>query len=95
VKVPAGEFDALKVRRVVFLDYYEANVRGRSEIVEMEWYSPAVNQAVRRETSARYLSYHAENESGFLKVRGHGGGGGPRFVSDDWLIYELEKYSVR
>lgn len=96
VKVPAGEFDALKVRRVVFLDYYEANVRGRSEIVEIEWYSPTVNQAVRRETSARYLSFHAGNESGFLKVRGHGGGGGgPRFVSDDWLIYELENYSVR
>ena len=96
VKVPAGEFDALKVRRVVFLDYYEPNVRGRSEIVEMEWYAPAVNQAVRRETSARYLSYlYGENESGFLQVRGRGGGGGPRFVPDDWLVYELVEYSMR
>lgn len=96
VKVPAGEFDALKVRRVVFLDYYEPNVRGRSEIVEMEWYAPAVNQAVRRETSARYLSYlYGENESGFLQVRGHSGGGGPRFVPDDWLVYELVEYTAR
>lgn len=96
VKVPAGEFDALKVRRIVFFDYYEATVRGRSEIVETEWYAPAVNQAVRRETSARYLSYlYGENEPGFIQVRGRGGGGGPRFVTDDWLIYELVDYSAR
>ena len=97
VKVPAGEFDTLKVRRVVFLQYYESNVRGRSEIVETEWYAPALNVTVRREASARYLSFHAESESGFLRVRGMGGdgGGGPRIVPDDWLIYELTEYSAR
>jgi hypothetical protein len=97
VKVPAGEFDALKVRRVVFFDYYESNVRGRSEIVETEWYAPTIGQSVRRESSARYLSYmFGENDSGFVRVRGMGdGGGGPRFVTDDWLIYELMDYSAR
>lgn len=96
VKVPAGEFDALKVRRVVFFDYYEPNVRGRSEIVETEWYAPAIGQSVRRENSARYLSYmYGENGSGFLQVRGMGdGGGGPRFVPDDWFIYELTDFSA-
>lgn len=96
VKVPAGEFDSLKVRRIVFFDYYEATVRGRSEIIETEWYAPAVNQAVRRETSARYLSYlFGENEPGLLPVGGRGGGGGgPRFVPDDWLVYELLNYST-
>ena len=96
VKVPAGEFDALKIRRVVFLEYYESNVRGRSEIVEIDWYSPAVGQSVRRDYTARYLSFiYGENESGLLKVRGRGGGGGPRFIRDDWLIYELADYSAR
>lgn len=97
VKVPAGEFDALKVRRVVFFDYYEPNVRGRSEIVETEWYAPALGQSVRRESMARYLSYmFGDSGSGFLRVRGMGdGGGGPRFVSDDWLIFELTDYSAR
>jgi hypothetical protein len=97
VKVPAGEFDTLKVRRVVFLQYYEPNVRGRSEIVETEWYAPAVNQAVRRETTARYLSYlYGDGGAGLLRVRGMGdGGGGPRIVPDDWLIYELTDYSAR
>jgi hypothetical protein len=97
VKVPAGEFDTLKVRRVVFLQYYEPNVRGRSEIVETEWYAPAVNQAVRRETTARYLSYlYGDSGYGLLRVRGMSdGGGGPRIVPDDWFVYELVEYSAR
>ncbi len=98
VKVPAGEFDTLKVRRAVFFDYYEQAVRGRSEIFETEWYAPAVKQAVRREARSRYLSYlYGESRAPFLRVRGGGrdDGGGPKFVEDDWLIYELASYTVR
>lgn len=96
VKVPAGEFDALKVRRVVFLDYYEPAVRGRSEIIETEWYAPAIKQAARREARSRFLSYlYGESPPGILRVRDRSDGSGPRFVQDDWLIYELEKHSVR
>lgn len=96
VKVPAGEFDALKVRRTVFFDYWVHVVRGRSEIVEYEWYAPAVKQAVRRETSSQYLSYlyGGLNRFGLMRV-GKDDGGGPRFVRDDWLIAELVSYSVR
>ncbi|MBI2295672.1 MAG: hypothetical protein HYU76_06485 [Betaproteobacteria bacterium] len=97
VKVPAGEFDSLKVRRNVFFDYWEHTVRGRSEIVETEWYAPAAKQAVRRETTSQYWSYlYGERDTGFLRVRGSDrDGGGPRFVQDDWLIYELISHSVR
>lgn len=96
VKVPAGEFDALKIKRVVFIDYWVLTVRGRSEIVEYEWYAPAVKQAVRREASSQYLSYLYGGRPylGFLYASNQDDGG-PRFVRDDWLIYELVSYSVR
>ena len=35
IRVPAGEFDALKVHRRVFLDYWRQNVRGQSIIEEV------------------------------------------------------------
>ncbi len=83
VKVPAGEFDAVKIRRAVFFDYWESEVRGRSEIVEHEWYAPAIKQAVRREGRSKYLSALYAHDFGMSWVR------------DDWLIAELESYSVR
>jgi hypothetical protein len=96
IKVPAGEFDALRVERRVFFDYLEYTVRGRSEILEYEWYAPAVKQAVRREASAMYLSYlYGGGDSHGLLRAGRPGDGGPRFVRDDWLISELTAYSVR
>jgi hypothetical protein len=96
--VPAGEFDALKVDRRVFFDYWEYAVRGRSVIHEVEWYVPTIKQSVRREASSRYLSISgAWRDPGFMRVRGGGrdNDGGPRYVLDDWLIYELASYSVR
>ena len=101
VKVPAGEFDALKIRRYVYLDYFELGVRGGSQIVEYEWYVPAVKQSVRREARSRYWSFLGELETDFVRVRGvrvRGGGkddSGPRFMEDDWLVYELVSYSAR
>jgi hypothetical protein len=97
IKVPAGEFDALKIKRDVFFNYLDHPVRGRSEIVEHEWYVPAVKQAVRREATAMYLSYlyGGGGSSGLLHTGRQDGGGGARFVRDDWLIWELVKYSVR
>ena len=94
VKVPAGEFDALKVMRVVFLNYFVPNVREISEIIETEWYAPSVKQAVRRETTSRHLSHLGMGHPGFVQVRGRDDGGGPSFVQDDWLIYELVSHSA-
>lgn len=95
IKVPAGEFDALRVKRAVFFDYYDYTTRGRSEIVEYEWYAPAVKQAVRREGSAMYYSLLGGRDSlGFLRAI-FNEGSGRRFVHDDYLISELTAYSVR
>lgn len=97
VKVPAGEFDALKIERIVYIEYWEYTVRGRSEIREYEWYAPAAKQAVRREASSQYLSYlHGSRQHpGFMLVSRGDDDGGPRYVRDDWLIYELVSYSAR
>lgn len=96
IKVPAGEFDALRVKRAVFFDYYDYTTRGRSEIVEYEWYAPAVKQAVRREGSAIYYSllYGGRGSNGFLRTM-FNEGSGHGFVKDDYLISELTAYSVR
>ncbi len=96
VKVPAGEFNALKIKRAVYIDYWELTVRGRSEILEYEWYAPAVRQIVRREDSSQYLSYlyGGRRYPGYVYAS-KGDNGGPRFVRDDWLVYELVSYSVR
>ncbi|MGH8635459.1 MAG: hypothetical protein ACRET7_15175 [Burkholderiales bacterium] len=96
LKVPAGEFDAIRIKRVVFFNYQEYNVRGRSEIVEYEWYAPAVKQAVRREGSADYFSYlyGGGSTGGLLRAQFNEGGSGG-WVRDDWLISELAAYSVR
>lgn len=98
VKVPAGEFDTLKIERTVYIEYSEPAVRGRSIIREFEWYAPAVKQSVRRETSSKYLSYSAggASDSGFVRVRGGDrDDSGPRYVLDDWLVYELANHTSK
>ncbi|MBI3918599.1 MAG: hypothetical protein HY322_16525 [Betaproteobacteria bacterium] len=79
IKVPAGEFDALRVRRFVYLDYWQQNVRGQSVIEENEWFAPAVNQVVRREATSKYLSYiYGGSRPGFVLARGRGRDDGGR-----------------
>ena len=95
VKVPAGEFEAIRVRRVVYFDYWEYVTRGGSDMIETEWYAPAVKQSVRRETFGHYVDYNA-GSGGLLRTSDDSrDGGATRRVPDDWLIYELVSYTVR
>jgi hypothetical protein len=97
IKVPAGEFDTLKVRRMVYLDYFRQGDRGQSVIRETDWYAPALNQVVRRETTSQYLKLARLERSPFLRVSDgddHSDDGGvPRYEQDEWLVYELVEYS--
>jgi hypothetical protein len=84
IRVPAGEFDALKIQRSVFAGNMEGN-HTQEEITETDWYVPSVRRAVR--TSA--------NSEHFDTSRGGGGDGGeyPLRVRGDYLISELVGYS--
>jgi hypothetical protein len=101
IKVPAGEFDTLKVRRMVFLDYWLQGDRGQSIIQETDWYAPSLNQVARREAVSKYLRLADSGQpSGFIRVAGGGddhsdGGGVPRYEQDEWLVYELTEHTAR
>jgi hypothetical protein len=95
IRVPAGEFDALKVRRYVFLDYWRSKVKGQSIIREDEWYAPSLGKIAKRETTSRYLDGRfALANDGIVLTRDRGDDG-PRYIQDDWLVYELVSYAPR
>jgi hypothetical protein len=56
IRVPAGEFDTVKIRRLVWPgdgdDWYS-----ETEIVEHEWYAPALGRPVRIETTSTYFDW--------------------------------------
>ena len=84
VRVPAGEFDAIKIERSVYAGNMEGS-RSQEEIREIDWYVPSVRRAVR--TSAN--SQHFDNSKG----GGDGGGEYPLRVRGDFLVSELVGYS--
>ena len=84
VRVPAGEFDALRIQREVFAGNMEG-FRTQEEIRETDWYVPAVRRAVR----TRGNSQHFDSSRG----GGKGGGEYPLRVRGDFLIGELVAYS--
>ena len=85
VRVPAGEFDALKIQRYVFAGNSDA-VRSQESIAETDWYVPALRRAARTQAS----SEHFDNSQG---GGGDGGGEYPLRIRGDWLIAELVRYS--
>jgi hypothetical protein len=81
IKVPAGEFDAIEVRRQVFAGNSES-FRQQEEISEVEWFAPSVGRAVASEGSSSHLD--GSRTDGF---------GRPLRIRGDWLIAELVRYS--
>ncbi|MBA2350572.1 MAG: DUF3108 domain-containing protein [Pseudomonadota bacterium] len=80
IKVPAGEFDTLKIRRQVYLEDDEW-WRSGTEVYEIEWYAPELRQIVRRETRSEYRDV----------ARGRDPFGG-NVIKGDWNIVELMSY---
>lgn len=84
IKVPAGEFDALKIHRYVFAGnpgYWTT----QEEIEETDWYVPGVRRAVRTHSRSQHFDY----------ARGGGGDDGGEYpvrIRGDFLIMELIGY---
>ena len=78
IRVPAGEFDAIEVRRSVWAGNAEF-FRLQEEIVQVDWYAPAVGYVVASESRSSHID----------TSRSGGGRGRPLRVRGDWLIGEL------
>ncbi len=79
IRLPAGEFDTVKVGRTVYqLD--ATSWKGNTRIDEVEWYAPAVGQVVRYENTS---GYHDPN----YVVRGR-----VVWIRGAWSILELSRF---
>lgn len=76
IRVPAGEFDTVKVRRTVYAGDWDG-FRQETTITEIEWYAPALGRAVRSESKSGYMDTSRCGRFGCEIVRG------------DWNVYEL------
>lgn len=84
VRVPAGEFDALEVRRQVLAGNAEF-FNTQEEIFQTDWYAPVVGRVVASEAGSSHID----------TSRSGGGRGRPLRVRGDWLIAELTAFSAQ
>jgi hypothetical protein len=76
IRVPAGDFDTLKIRRTVYAGDAENHLRlAETTISELEWYAPTLQRHVRLVSDSYYKDYTRRQAS--QTMRG------------DWNIYEL------
>jgi hypothetical protein len=54
IRVPAGEYDTVKIRRFVYAGDAESP-RSETAIIEYEWYAPALGRPVRATTESKHL----------------------------------------
>lgn len=76
IRVPAGEFDTVKVRRTVYAGDWDG-FRQETTITEIDWYAPVLGRAVRSESKSGYMNTAQCGRFGCEIVRG------------DWNVYEL------
>jgi hypothetical protein len=54
ITTPAGAFDTIKVKRVVYAGDWESFI-SETNIIETDWYAPALGRAVRTERNSSYM----------------------------------------
>ncbi len=77
IRVPAGEFDTIRVRRLVYAGDWDG-FRRETHIIEIDWYAPALGRVVR-----------SESKSEWQDLSRCGRGAGCQWFRGDWNIYEL------
>lgn len=81
VRVPAGEFDTVVIRRFIYAGDTDGD-QMETRITEMEWYSPALGRAVRLERTSGW------------REPSKCGRGASCDVSGDWYLAELVEVSA-
>ena len=78
VTVPAGSFDTFKIRRRVYAGDFDGP-RSETQIIETEWYAPALGRAVRLDRNSSFMDQGrcSDEMSNCGPVRG------------DWHMFEL------
>ncbi len=84
VRVPAGEFETIKVRRIVYAGNAEF-FRGEEHIFEYDWYAPALGQVVKRSTSSEHLDRSQSCDDGHVSLN-------CQRIRGDWIVSELASY---
>jgi len=79
VRVPAGEFDTLKVRRYVYAGN-AAFFRTEERIEEYDWYAPQLGMIVRSEALSEHIDTSKSCKGQCNRIRG------------DWIVMELASY---
>jgi len=80
VTVPAGEYDALKVQRLVYAGNWNYD-QEEDDIIEVDWYAPELGQVVKHVSSSRYIDKRQTCDEGSCS----------RIVRKDWNVFELER----
>ena len=81
IVTPAGSFDTIKVRRRVYAGDWEA-FRFETNIVETDWYAPALGRPVKSESKSGYLHPSRCGRGPCRPIRG------------DWNLFELVETSA-
>jgi hypothetical protein len=81
IGAPAGTFDTIKIRRLVYAGDWEGPLR-ETQILQLDWYAPALGRSVRAESSSQWLDVSRCSRSGCALFRG------------DWDVLELVSHSA-
>jgi len=84
VRVPAGEFDTIKVRRIVYAGNAEF-FREEENIFEYDWYAPALGRVVKRSTSSEHVDRSLSCGDGHVSLN-------CQRVRGDWIVSELASF---
>jgi hypothetical protein len=79
VRVPAGEFDALRVERHVYPGNFD-HFRSEDRIRETDWYAPRAGLVVRHEGSSEYTDTSVSCRHAACNI-----------MRNDWTVYELRR----
>jgi len=69
IRVPAGEFDTVKIRRLVYPGDADYSLP-ETQVNELDWYAPALGRTVRTERRSQYLDLRACSEFGSCDYHG-------------------------